>query len=227
MISRARIAVIFAATTVLACALSASAEAATVSGTANGITYTGTPGEKSELYIYAQSASVIHIQETGKKGLTATGSCTLDPLNPTMDANCPRPPETAGHASIFIDTGDNNDFVQDVYTNNTAQIQLGTGADKIAQSDNHAPVTVYGGDGNDQLMGSGRDGTTGLGYSDTIVPGEGADKVSWGYTFGGGELAGADTVDLTELKAKGDKIQCSGGDDAVANKGKGDKLKGC
>ena len=226
VISPARIAIVFAAVAAVFGLLSISAQAATVSGTAGSIRYTGTPGEKSELYIYAASAYVVHVQETGKQGLTAIGTCKADPLNPTQDANCPRPPETPGHPSIFIDTGDNNDVVQNVYTNNTAEIHLGPGSDRIFQGDNHAPVNVYGDDGNDQLMASGRDGITSVGYNDTVVPGEGADKIAWGQ-FPGYGLVGSDTVNLAEIKAKGDKVQCEGADDTVSGAGKGDKLKGC
>lgn len=227
MTQRARISILVFGVLALGAALCATAQASTVHGTADTIVFEGTGEEKNVVDVYKLGDEMVVNEEGRKLSVTPSGTCKRHPSYPdaTQVAVCPIPYGTANQPDVVINTGEGKDFVH-VYTYSTLSIDLGAGTDRLIAYDNVGPASIGGGDGNDRLTGSGRDPFSGAGFDDTIVPGEGSDKVAWGLPdeFG---LNGTDSIDLSEVKAKSDKVQCVGGDELITSTERRDKFRYC
>jgi Ca2+-binding RTX toxin-like protein len=179
------------------------AGAATVSSAGGTVQLQAAPGEANRVSVDTGADGGIVFFDEGAT-LVAGAGCS-DPGDGSV--SCPR----AGVGAIVVETGDGDDSVS-------------SGAVGL-------PLTIAGGDGNDQLQGSagadrldggaGHDGLDAAEGADELVGGPGDDDLSAGP--GDDTLDGGDGVDVFDGDLGNDRITAGAGDD-VADGGEGNDL---
>lgn len=119
-----------------------------------------------------------------------------------------------------------------------AQIDLGAGDDLFLWNNTTVPMTIAGGDGDDDLSGSqgrdridggaGNDSLVGFGGDDTIDGGDGNDLLLGG-TAGEDRIDGGPGDDTIYTGSALDDVSCGDGRDIVyvSSEGEGDETTGC
>ncbi|WP_169977924.1 trypsin-like serine protease [Tautonia rosea] len=185
------------------------------------------PNIADEVSITTPGLGMVNVEQTQNANvmiLNAMASCPVGPNDDVLTLNTNAgndtvmaSPEASEEIGLIINAGDGNDFVM---ANGT--INGGRGNDNLSGAGGLCPLTIDGGDGDDQICGNdGNDLLNGGAGNDSIYGAGGDDTINGGD--GNDLLAGNDGNDTINGDAGNDTIGGGAGVDTIAG-GLGDDL---
>jgi Ca2+-binding RTX toxin-like protein len=179
--------------------LAAPASAATLTADNGGFTYRAAPGETNRVIVVAEEGE-LRIGDNVPIDLQAA-ACRRADWDDATTVRCPL-------GALRVEAGDGNDrvsFLYDFPAGVTLSADGGAGNDSLEGPTGTAPVTLAGGDGDDELKGGlGNDTLDGGAGDDTLVGQAGDDTLLGGP--GNDDLAGLDGADRIDGGAGIDTI---------------------
>ncbi|WP_161602531.1 trypsin-like serine protease [Tautonia marina] len=185
------------------------------------------PNIADEVSITTPGPGMVNVEQTQNANVVILNSLASCPFGPNDDVlilntnagndTVMASPEASEEIGLVINAGDGNDFVM---ANGT--INGGRGNDNLSGAGGLCPVTIDGGEGDDQICGNdGNDLLNGGAGNDSIYGAGGDDTINGGD--GNDLLAGNDGNDTINGDAGNDTIGGGAGDDTIAG-GLGDDL---